>query len=96
MRCRQCGAEIADKALVCYRCGAATTEPTFKPPAARRRASPVTLVTSALALALLISLAIYLGRAPQGGGIAGSGSASWIVVAIAVAVVALRAIARRR
>ena len=26
MQCRNCGAEIADKALICYRCGTATTE----------------------------------------------------------------------
>ena len=24
MTCRSCGAEIADKAIVCYRCGAST------------------------------------------------------------------------
>ena len=34
MRCRQCGTEIADKALICYRCGTATTEAKFKAPAA--------------------------------------------------------------
>ena len=33
MRCRQCETEIADKALICYRCGNATTEPRVKPPA---------------------------------------------------------------
>ncbi len=27
MQCRHCGTEIADKAIVCYRCGAATTDP---------------------------------------------------------------------
>jgi len=32
MTCRNCGAEIADKALICYRCGNATTEPRVKPP----------------------------------------------------------------
>ena len=26
MQCRSCGAEIADKALICYKCGTATTE----------------------------------------------------------------------
>ena len=62
MRCRECGTEIADKALVCYKCGAATTEPTFKPPAAKANASWLALFVSALALALLVILAIYLGR----------------------------------
>ena len=29
MICRKCGTEIAAKALICYRCGTATTEPLF-------------------------------------------------------------------
>jgi len=33
MICKHCGTEIADKALICYRCGNATTEPRIKPPA---------------------------------------------------------------
>ena len=36
MLCRHCGTEIADKALICYRCGAATTDPIYKPPSAGR------------------------------------------------------------
>ena len=32
MKCRHCGTEIADNALICYRCGNATTEPRIKPP----------------------------------------------------------------
>ena len=35
MRCTHCGTEIADKALICYRCGNATTEPRIAPPADR-------------------------------------------------------------
>ena len=31
MQCRNCGTEIADKAIVCYRCGVGTTEPLRKP-----------------------------------------------------------------
>lgn len=31
MQCRSCGTEIADKALICFRCGAATTDPVRKP-----------------------------------------------------------------
>jgi hypothetical protein len=33
MICKYCQTEIADKALICYRCGNATTEPRIKPPA---------------------------------------------------------------
>ena len=60
MQCRNCGTEIADKALICYRCGEATTEPRVKPPAEgslfdkpRRRRSPVTIVIAILILVLL-------------------------------------------
>ena len=35
MKCTHCDTEIADKALICYRCGNATTEPRIKPPAER-------------------------------------------------------------
>jgi len=35
MNCRSCGIEIADNALICYRCGTATAEPRIPPPAAR-------------------------------------------------------------
>jgi hypothetical protein len=30
MLCRSCGTDIADKAIVCYRCGAGTTDPVRK------------------------------------------------------------------
>ena len=39
MKCRSCGTEIAANALICYKCGTATTEPKIKPPAARRGGS---------------------------------------------------------
>ena len=32
MTCKHCQTEIADNALICYRCGRATTEPRVKPP----------------------------------------------------------------
>jgi hypothetical protein len=92
VRCRQCGTEIADKALVCYRCGAATTDPIYKPVplAPRRRGS---LVATVLALALLVLLALYMGRLPAAGA---SRMVTWVVVVAAVLIVALRAYARRR
>jgi hypothetical protein len=61
MTCKYCGTEIADKALICYRCGHATTEPRIKPPAEgplfqRRRRSPVPIL-----IGILILLAILIG-----------------------------------
>jgi len=43
MKCRSCGAEIADNALICYKCGTATQEARIKPPAPRRGLSRGTL-----------------------------------------------------
>ncbi|MDO8680430.1 MAG: hypothetical protein Q7R30_18085 [Acidobacteriota bacterium] len=44
MKCRACHAEIAANALICYKCGTATSEPRIPPPAARRRGSRWPLV----------------------------------------------------
>jgi hypothetical protein len=60
MICKHCGTEIADKALICYRCGRATAEPRVKPPSeqsifVRRRRSKLPWL---LALLLLVILAL--------------------------------------
>jgi hypothetical protein len=58
--CRNCGTEIADKALICYRCGQATTEPRVRPPAGgslfegrRRSRLPVLILVLLVVLALV-------------------------------------------
>jgi hypothetical protein len=54
MKCRSCGAEIAANALICYKCGAATTDPKIQPPARRSgmgRGSIAGLILLGLALA---------------------------------------------
>ena len=38
MTCRSCGTEIADKAIVCYRCGTPTAESIARAPAPAARA----------------------------------------------------------
>lgn len=60
MLCKHCGTEIADKALICYRCGNATTEPRIKPPAdgpifnrPRRSGLPMVIIVILILLALL-------------------------------------------
>jgi uncharacterized OB-fold protein len=35
MTCRKCGTEIADKAIICYKCGTATAEPVTRSTAGR-------------------------------------------------------------
>jgi hypothetical protein len=59
MLCRNCGTEIADKALICYRCGTATTEAKYQPYVAPPRRTS-TIVIAVLALALLVLLAYFL------------------------------------
>jgi len=64
MICKHCGTEIADKALICYRCGNATTEPRIKPPAEgslfdRPRRSRVPIVVIVLILVLLALLGAW-------------------------------------
>ncbi|MBI3401423.1 MAG: hypothetical protein HY048_08380 [Acidobacteria bacterium] len=93
MTCRQCGTEIAEKALICFKCGAATTEARYQPAATSRRGLPVSAVVSILAVALLAAAATYVGRTPGG---ETPRLFTWIVVAIAVVIVGLRAYARRR
>ena len=66
MRCRHCGTEIADKALICYRCGTATTEPRVRPVSEgslfeRPRRSRLPLVAIAVAIILALLAAWMLG-----------------------------------
>jgi len=68
MQCRNCGAEIAEKALICYRCGTATTEAKYQPaplPGRSSRSSRSslsrTLVVTVVIIALLVLLALYFG-----------------------------------
>jgi len=93
MRCRRCGAEIADKALICYRCGTATTEAKYQP-AAPSRASRGSLVVSVLAIVIVALVGLFLARSSESPET--SRLVTGIVVGVAVLVVALRAYARRR
>ena len=61
MQCRSCGAEIADKAIVCYRCGTATTDPVRRPASVRRRST----IASIVAAVVLLLLALYMGQASR-------------------------------
>jgi hypothetical protein len=95
MVCRNCGTEIADKAIVCYRCGTATADPIRRPAAvAPRRGRLLPLV----ALVLLVLLALYLGQAGRIVAVPlspGYDIAAGIGIAIAMVLVMVR-IARRR
>ncbi|MDP6581984.1 MAG: hypothetical protein QF681_15125 [Vicinamibacterales bacterium] len=57
MQCAKCQTEIADSALICFRCGAATTERRREPSTGQRR--PVWLW---VALVALVALALFVDR----------------------------------
>jgi hypothetical protein len=61
MRCRSCGTEIAEKALICFRCGTATTEAVHKPvPIGVPRWSTSDIATL-IALDLIALVGVYVG-----------------------------------
>jgi hypothetical protein len=63
MICKHCGTEIADKALVCYRCGRATADAATGPAPAARQRSRIPVVA---ALLVLILGAVYMSQAVAG------------------------------
>src|SRR3954465_6475857 len=65
MRCRSCGTEIADKALICYKCGTATTDAKYQPYVAPRRRPRTAVLVVAIVAALLVLLAWFLLHSSQ-------------------------------
>jgi hypothetical protein len=59
MQCRQCGTEIADKAIICFRCGAGTSDPVRKAVAVKPPRSP--LLPAGMIVVFLL-LALYMGQ----------------------------------
>lgn len=64
MICRNCKTEIADNALICYRCGKATSDPRVTPPSQgsifehrRRSRWPIVLI---IVLAAILAAAWFL------------------------------------
>lgn len=91
MICRQCGAEISDKAIVCYRCGQATAD-TAASRAPARRAARLGWAEALTGLLALIAAALLMSRAAAGQLPA---PVSYAVAALA-AIVLIWRIARRR
>jgi hypothetical protein len=93
VQCRNCGTEIADNALICYRCGTATTEAKYKAHVPKRRVSGPNLVMLVLMLALVVLLVLYLRDFSSG---TASAFMPWAIGVTAAALLVLRMIARRR
>ena len=93
MKCRQCGTEIADKAIICYRCGAATTDPLRAPVALKPRRSRI---FSLVLAALLVLLGLYLGQASRTAADPGRLQVlAGVVLGAALIIVVLRLVRRR-
>jgi hypothetical protein len=94
MQCRNCGTEIADKAIVCYRCGTATTDPVRRPVPVAPMRSPLLSVVGAV---LLVLLALYLGYAGRTSATPERWqTAAGILAGAALMIVVLRLLRRRR
>jgi len=69
MICKYCQTEIADNALICYRCGRATKEPRVKPPSEEsifdhRRRSRWPIVATVIILVIVVVAAWFLLNGP--------------------------------
>jgi hypothetical protein len=89
MICKHCGTAIADKALICYRCGNATTEPRVRPPARpARKKSPLPALLALVALAIG---ALFMGQTLEGGA---PRIVGYIVAVLAVVAIVWRVLRR--
>ena len=92
MQCRNCGTEIADKAIVCYRCGVGTTDPVRRPaPLPTRRSGPPLW---AGILPLLLALVALAGA--EASGYPREAEICAAVLAVAGVLIVLARVARRR
>ncbi len=62
MHCRTCGTEIADNALICFRCGEATQAPERRPAVGRaRRRWPVVTLAAVFVLSVIFFVSLTVG-----------------------------------
>ncbi|MBA2354808.1 MAG: hypothetical protein H0V80_09095 [Acidobacteria bacterium] len=90
MICAQCGTDIADKALICFRCGNATFQARRAPAAPPARGRQLILV---VALVILILAALFMGQVQTGT------VPDWVrytVISLAAVVLAWRVLVHRR
>jgi hypothetical protein len=90
MKCRNCGTEISAKALICYRCGEATTAPRVQPPAPAAQRGPVPVI---IAMLVLIAAAAFGLPFLEPGILRLAG---WMVLVLAVVIAVWRLGPRRR
>ena len=86
MQCRNCDTEIDDNALICFRCGTATTDPVHWPPADVPRRQGM-LVPVVLGLVFLGVAGFFVTRAADGVPIS---PMVWVMLGAAGALLAYR------
>jgi hypothetical protein len=91
--CRQCGTEISDKAIVCFRCGQSTAAPAGVRPSSGRRAGTQSWWLALTALLVLVAGGLFMARAATGQVPA---SVSYTIAALAAVVLIWRILRRRR
>jgi hypothetical protein len=89
MICKTCGTQIADKALICFRCGHSTFEPARRQQPAKRRS----LIPTLIALVILVVGGVLMPRVAPG---TVPQAASVVLLVLAVIVLAWRVFERRR
>jgi len=93
MLCKHCGTEIADKAIICYRCGVGTTEPVRQPPARRRKLNPL---FSFVTVIFLLLVALFVGQASRTAANPGTmQTLAGVLVGVAILLLVLRIVRRR-
>lgn len=93
MICKKCGTEIADKALICYRCGTATFEAKRQPVAIGGAPSRMRGLIVVVGLVVLILAALFLGQAQNN---TVPEWVRWTIIGLALLVLAWRMFARVR
>ena len=93
MICKSCGTEIADKALICYRCGTATFEARRQPVPIGGGRSRMRGLIVVVGLIVLILAALFLGQTQNN---TVPEWVRWTVIGLALLVLALRMIMRVR
>ncbi len=93
MICQDCGTEISDRAIVCFRCGRSTSGPASSPPAPGRRAGAQPLWLAVTALLVLVAGGLYMATAASGQVPA---PLAYTIAALAAVVLAWRILRRKR
>lgn len=93
MICKNCGTEIADKALICYRCGTATFEAKRQPAVIGGGRSRLRGLIVVVGLVVLILGAIFLGQAQNN---TVPDWVRWTVIGLALLMLVLRMFLRAR